>query len=284
MKRSSSRRLSTPKRLRGAASVDVDRDGTPGKRARSEPPRLSAAVESLIAELEGKPPAGHVKAFKISDAVRHIASADGGRLQCVISRCGAPPFYHRDQEGPTGDTFRSLARIIVGQQLAGAAVKAIWAKFLAALDGDVTPAAVLAQSFEMLRAAAGLSGAKCRAIFDLAAHYEKGSLSDSILLDPELSEADLSSKLLAVKGIGPWSAHMYQMFSLHLPDVFPTGDLGVRNGMAKAFGLRGSAKSGGLDEKKDMEKLLGAMEPYRPYRAVASWYMWRVCETPSFME
>ena len=145
-------------------------------------------------------------AFKISDAVRHVASADGGRLQHVIARCGAPDFYHHQQEHDKGDTFRSLSRIIVGQQLAGAAVKAIWAKFLDALAGDVTPAAVLAQKPEALRAAAGLSGAKCRAIFDLAAHYERGNLSNAILLNPQLSEAELSSKLLAVKGVGTAAA------------------------------------------------------------------------------
>ena len=77
---------------------------------------------------------------------------------------------------------------------------------------------------------------------------------------------------------------MYQMFELHLPDVFPSGDLGVRNGMQIAFGLRGSGKNGSLDEKKDLEKLLAAMEPYRPYRSLVAWYMWRLVETPSFME
>ena len=88
-----------------------------------------------------------------------------------------------------------------------------------------------------MRAGAGLSKAKARAIADLAAHYSRGDLSDAILLDPSLSTDDLSAKLLAVKGVGPWSANMYQMFSLHLPDVFPTGDLGVRNGIAAAFKL-----------------------------------------------
>ena len=74
------------------------------------------------------------------------------------------------------------------------------------------------------------------------------------------------------------------MFSLHRPDCFPTGDLGVRNGLARAFGVRGSGKNGALDEKKDKEKLLAAFEPYKPYRSIASWYMWRVVDTPSFMD
>ena len=64
---------------------------------------------------------------------------------------------------------------------------------------------------------------------------------------------------------------MYGMFGLQLPDLFPTGDLGVRNGIARAFALRGSGKNGALDEKKDALKLEAAFAPYRPYRSVASW-------------
>jgi len=243
-------------------------------------------VAKLLKELEARPLVG-VQQFKLSDAVRHIASADGGRLQALVAQCGAPDFYHDVATTEKRDTFQSLCRIIVGQQLAGAAVKAIWAKFIAALGDDVTaitPAAVLAEDLETMRKSAGLSNAKARAIADLAAHYSRGELSDAILLDPSLSAADLTAKLTAVKGVGPWSANMYQMFSLHLPDVFPTGDLGVRNGIAKVFKLKGAGKSGQLDEKKDKEKFEAAFAPYKPYRSLASWYMWRALETPSFME
>jgi 3-methyladenine DNA glycosylase/8-oxoguanine DNA glycosylase len=78
----------------------------------------------------------------------------------------------------------------------------------------------------------------------VCAHPIPGKLSDAILLDPALLAEELSTRLLAVKGIGPWSANMYQMFSLQIPDVFPVGDLGIRTGVAKAFGLKGSGKNG----------------------------------------
>ena len=270
-------RAATPKR----AATAVASVATP-KKARVV--ANNARVDALVAELKGKAPVGRVHVFELSEAVQHISEVNGGRLARLVAECGAPPFYHEPQEATT---FRSMCRIIVGQQLAGAAVRAIWAKFIAALGEDVsavTPEAVLAHDPQQLRADAGLSGAKVKAIVDLAEHYARGDLSDAMLLDHSLSASALQAKLTAVKGVGPWSSNMFQMFVLHLPDVFPTGDLGVRNGIAASFGLRGSGKNGALDEKKDYEKLEKAMEPYRPYRSVASWYMWRSLETPSFME
>jgi len=259
---------------------------TPNKRILNKKQTISleSDVEALLASLDDLPLAGRVKKFSLKEAVQHCATADGGRLERIVCRYGAPPFYFEknteDQDAAT-DTFRSLCRIIVGQQLAGGAVRAIWAKFTSVMDGRITPGDVLARNLGELQKASGLSGAKARAIADLSSHYSCGDLSDALLLDPRLSPADLSSKLLAVKGIGPWSANMYQIFSLHLPDVFPTGDLGVRNGVARTFDLRGSGRNGALNEKKDMDKLQTALEPYKPYRSVASWYMWQVLEKPS---
>jgi len=267
----------TPKR-----ACAVGATATPLKKVRLD--GSGSALQSLLLQLQGEPAVGRVEPFQLGDAVRHVAKADGGRLERLVVQAGAPPFYYEPHEG---STFRSLCRIIVGQQLAGSAVKAIWLKFIAALGGDVaavTPEHVLQQNLLELQAKVGLSGAKARTIADLAAHYVRGDLSDAVLLSPSLSGAARAAKLQAVKGIGPWSVNMFSMFVLQLPDTFPTGDLGVRNGIGKAFGLRGSGKGGALDEKKDAAKLQAAFAPYSPYRSVASWYMWRVCETPSFME
>jgi DNA-3-methyladenine glycosylase II len=267
-----------------------------------------------------------VGTFDLATALRHVAEADGGCLAPIVAEFGVPSYFDEQAEEAGADprmapvnTFHSLCRIVVGQQLAGAAVRSIWARFVQTLGGElsaITPELVLAQDLEEMRASAGLSGAKARAIVDLAQHYATGKLSDGALLDPTLSTDELAAKLLAVKGIGPWSANMYQLFSLHMPDVFPIGDLGVRNGMAIAFGLRGSGKNGAAsavpacsslaaekakpcrsspllhtgalasvvcagspDEKKDGPRLHAAMEPYRPYRSVVSWYMWKVVNT-----
>ena len=125
---------------------------------------------------------------------------------------------------------------------------------------------------------------QARAICALAEHFQQGKLSDRLLLDPAQTPEQVAALLTAVKGIGPWSANMFQMFSLQHPDVLPLGDLGVRKGAAKAFGLRGSGKAGVPDEKKDRDALLAAFEPYRPFRSLAAWYMWRVEDTPSFLD
>ena len=233
------------------------------------------------------PHVGRVQHFSLSEAVRHVATADGRRLERLVINCGAPTIYSNVEDTKDVDTFRELARIIVGQQLAGASAKSIWARFVKSFDDDaslVKPEAVLACDKESLRSSAGLSKAKVNSIFDLALHYERGDLSDRVLLDPSLSAAELHVKLTAVKGIGPWSAHMFQLFQLLQPDIFPTGDLGVRNGIAKAFGLRGAGKNGALDEKRDKEKLEAAMAPFAPYRSLVAWYMWRCVDTPSCLE
>ena len=280
-----SRSLSTPRPR--PTPVNTETPAAKKRRAQGADDVLDPRCEELIASLASMPPVGRAQRFRLSDAVRHIAVADGRRLEKVVINCGAPTLYSNVEDTEDVDTFRSLCRIVVGQQLAGAAAKTIWARFLTSLGGDaslITPEAVLASDMEALRSSAGLSNAKARSIFDLAAHYERGDLSDAVLLDPSLSAAELYAKLTAVKGIGPWSAHMYQMFGLLQPDIFPTGDLGVRNGIKEAFGLRGAGKNGALDEKRDKEKLEAAMAPFAPYRSLAAWYMWRCADTPSFLE
>jgi len=275
----------TPRAGKRAATPTAATPTPAAKSAKRSIASFDDRVEAIAKPIDGKM-VGRAQRWSLGAAVRHVASADGGRLAQVVGRCGAPDVYDGDEQR-SKTTFCALCRIVCGQQLAGSAVKAIWAKFVAALGDDasaVTPSAVLACDLETLRAQAGLSRAKANAISALATHYENGELSDAALCDPALSEAQLSAKLTAVSGIGPWSVNMFSMFFLQRPDVFPTGDLGVRNGVASAFCLRGSGKKGGLDEKKDRERLLAAFAPYEPFRSVASWYMWRVVETPSFLE
>ena len=140
------------------------------------------------------------------------------------------------------------------------------------------------ESLEELRAAVGLSKAKARALRDLSEFYVSGRLSDQLLMDPALSEDMAIEYLTAVKGIGPWSAHMFLMFHLHRQDLLPLGDLGVRNGIMKHFGVKGCGKNGSLDEKKDKEKMESLFAPFAPYRSMATWYMWRALESKPYDE
>jgi DNA-3-methyladenine glycosylase II len=196
-----------------------------------------------------------------SAALAHLAVADP-RLQPLIDRHGPPTI------APTSDPVHSLARAIVSQQLSGSAAATIFGRFLALYPRARFPraAAILATPDARLRAA-GLSGAKTAAIKDLARHVVERRLVTGQL--PAATDAEVAAMLLPVRGIGPWSVDMFLMFALARPDVLPVGDLGIRKGMQRHFKLRK------LPEADKMTKLA---EPWRPYRSVASWYMWRLME------
>jgi DNA-3-methyladenine glycosylase II len=195
-------------------------------------------------------------------AIRHLRTVDQ-KLAPVIDRHGAPTL------APTSDAVASLARAIVSQQLSGKAASTIWGRVLALYPRArfPKPAAILATPDDALRGA-GLSGAKVAALKDLARHVVERKLVPARL--PAASDDEVAAMLLPVRGIGRWSVDMFLMFALVRLDVLPVGDLGIRKGMQRHFGLRK------LPEAAKMMKLAA---PWRPYRSVASWYMWRLLET-----
>jgi DNA-3-methyladenine glycosylase II len=156
-------------------------------------------------------------------------------------------------------------RSIVGQQLSTKAARAIYERLLAHFDGRTpTPEQVLAADAETLRAAAGLSRAKVGFLRSLAEHVVEGSLELDRL--DELSDEDVSAELIAVKGLGQWTADMFLIFHLQRPDVLAVGDLGIRRAAQIAYGL---------DELPGPDELRRIGEPWRPYRSVACRYLWR---------
>jgi DNA-3-methyladenine glycosylase II len=165
-------------------------------------------------------------------------------------------------EGP----FYYLARSIIYQQLAGAAARTIHGRFVEALKRDVTPAKILRVRETTLRKA-GLSANKLSAIRDLAGKVRSGEVCVHDL--DEQSDEEVVRRLTLVRGIGPWTAHMYLMFRLHRPDVWPVGDLGVRAGFAKILGLQTAPTPKELDVMGDR---------YRPWRSAAAFYCWRALE------
>lgn len=192
-------------------------------------------------------------------AVRELSAIDP-RFARLVQQVGAPAI----QQQPS--TFEAIAQSIAYQQLAGAAAHAIWTRVRALFDDeDMDPAVVLRKRDTTYRKA-GLSGPKTRYIKDLARHVVDGSLVPGDL--PDLSNDDVIEALTQVKGIGPWSAQMHLMFSLKRSDVWPVLDLGVRKGWAKFSG----------DSEPDARTLDPLGEPYRPYRSILAWYMWRVLE------
>lgn len=181
----------------------------------------------------------------------------------LIARHGKPALSR------TRNSFQSLARAIVYQQLSGKAAGTIYGRFLDLFPTRrfPTPAALAAVPFERLRGA-GLSRAKAAYLLDLAAKFDDGTIRPRRF--SSMTNDELSASLTRIKGVGQWSVDMFLMFGLNRPDVLPVGDLGIRKGMQVHFGLRA------LPEPARMERLA---RPWRPYRTVASWYMWRVLES-----
>ena len=160
--------------------------------------------------------------------------------------------------------FKSLVREIVGQQLSGKAASTIFGRLENELGGEIAPEKILRKHDKTLRAC-GLSYAKVSYIKDLSKHVKENKLNLS-LLDKHTDEQVLK-ELVAVKGIGRWTAEMFLMFTLARPDVFPVDDLGIRKGMNKLL-------------KKDLTSLEmeGFALSWKPFRTVASWYLWRLLD------
>jgi len=193
-------------------------------------------------------------------AVAHLQAADPV-LARIIDAVG--PFTLEPRDG----SFRSLARAIFFQQLAGPAARAILNRVLAALATDdqrfFTPQQLLAASDEQLRAA-GLSRQKLGYLRDLSEKFASGELSEGEFTS--LDDEEVIHRTTSVKGIGRWTAEMFLIFSLGRPDVLPVDDLGVRRGFQIAYGLA---------ELPKPEQMRRIAEPWRPYRSVGTWYMWR---------
>ncbi len=169
----------------------------------------------------------------------------------------------------TLDPFAYLARAICYQQLAAAAAGTIHGRVVEALDGQVTPDRVLATAEDLLRGA-GLSRNKLAAIRDLAEKVRSGEVEVDGLEDQP--DEEVVRRLVRVRGIGEWTAHMYLMFKLRRPDVWPVGDLGVRAGFAKIHGM---------SEMPSHKELQPLGDPHRPWRSAAAFYCWRALETDS---
>ncbi|MFM7509704.1 MAG: DNA-3-methyladenine glycosylase family protein [Actinomycetota bacterium] len=177
---------------------------------------------------------------------------------------------HTDHGPPTigpgaapDDRFAATCRAVAYQQLAGRAASVIWSRVVQVVGEPFDPTAVLAAGPERLRSA-GLSGAKVATLLSLAEHTADGTVDWRRLA--RLDDGAVITELTQVRGIGPWTAQMFLMFELRRADVWPTGDLGVRNGYARAFGL------GAVPDAPELA-LLG--EPWAPYRSVVAWWCWR---------
>lgn len=193
-------------------------------------------------------------------AVDHLRKADP-TLARVIDSVG--PFAMEPRDG----SFRSLARAIFFQQLAGAAARAIMNRVLDVLSTDdkrfFTPEQFIAARVEQLRTA-GLSRQKLACLRDLSEKFASGQLNEGEFAS--LEDEEVINRASSVKGIGRWTAEMFLIFSLGRPDVLPVDDIGVQRGFRQTYGLTGPPTP------EEMQRIA---EPWQPYRSVGTWYMWR---------
>ena len=161
-----------------------------------------------------------------------------------------------------GDAFVTLARSIVGQQISVKAAQTVWDRFVV-LPKTLTPAHVLKLNVDDMRAA-GLSARKVEYLGDLALHFANDQVHESAWL--EMDDEAIISELVAIRGIGRWTAEMFLIFHMMRPDVLPLDDVGLINGISHCY------FSGDPVSRSDAREVSA---PWAPFRSVATWYIWR---------
>jgi DNA-3-methyladenine glycosylase II len=193
-------------------------------------------------------------------AISHLKRSDPV-LAAIIGRVGEYSIRFREPD------FETLVKSIVSQQLSGRVATVIFGRLLDAVGGKMTPASILKLRPSRMRSL-GLSGSKTAYIRDLARHTRDGTVVFEELA--ALPDEEVIARLTKVKGIGVWTAHMFLMFALRRHNVLPTGDLGIRNAIRKAYALEE------MPLPKDVETMAAK---WHPYCTVASWYLWRSLDT-----
>ena len=196
-------------------------------------------------------------------ALRHLNNVDQ-RMGKLIDKFGPPNF------NLINNYYESLVRSIVYQQLSGKAASIIYERFLDLFVFDIYPEPkdILAVSIETLRSS-GLSYQKANYIRDLSEKWQDGTVNLSDI--DSMTDEEISSELIKVKGIGQWTADMFLMFTLGRPDVFPFGDLGIQKGFMVLTNMNR------LPVQKEMER---KTKKWQPYRTVAAWYLWKLVDGP----
>ena len=189
------------------------------------------------------------------EACKHLAKKDRV-MKRLIPRFGDACLESR------GDAFTTLARSIVGQQISVKAAQSVWDRF-AKLPRKMAPASVLKLKVDDMRAA-GLSVRKIEYLVDLALHFDSGAVHVAKWKD--MSDEMIIEELVAIRGIGRWTAEMFLIFHLMRPNVLPLDDLGLINGISQNY------FSGDPVSRSDAREVAVA---WAPYCSVATWYIWR---------
>lgn len=193
------------------------------------------------------------------EACRHLAKRDRV-MKKLIPQFGEARLQNK------GDAFTTLARSITGQQISVKAAQSVWERFAALVGGPshkLAPAAVLAHEVPALRGA-GLSARKAEYLRDLAEHFEAGSVH--VRQWAQMDDEAIIEELVAIRGIGRWTAEMFLIFHLMRPNVLPLDDIGLLKGISVHY-------FSGEPVSRAEARELG--EAWAPFRSVATWYLWR---------
>jgi DNA-3-methyladenine glycosylase II len=202
----------------------------------------------------------------VSAKARKALAASDPTMAALIERLGpidiATRLQRRKEERPN-DAYGALLRAIIGQQLSTKAARTIYLRVLDLFGGGTpSPERLLEASEEDLRAC-GLSGRKTEYVRDLASHVLSGELELDRL--EELGDEEVIEEIVAVRGLGRWTAEMFLIFHLERPDVLSGGDLGIRKAIQIEYGL---------EEMPPPKRVVEIGEPWRPHRSLASLYLW----------
>ena len=208
--------------------------------------------------------------FDPEEALSHLRARDA-KLGALIDRAG--PFTLRLDPSPS--PFESLLESILYQQLHGKAAAAIHRRVREYFHGDPAPQALIDTPGEILRAA-GVSGSKIKALKDLAAKSLDGTVPTHAAIK-KMSDADIVERLTEVRGIGPWTVEMLLIFRMGRPDVLPVTDYGVRKGYALTFMKPPKTRAIAAEDLPKPDVVTRRGERWKPFRSVASWYLWRAC-------
>jgi DNA-3-methyladenine glycosylase II len=204
-------------------------------------------------------PADTVTPAYWDEACRHLGKRDRVMKKLI-------PAFGEARLQSRGDAFTTLARSIVGQQISVKAAQSVWNKLVAAVGepaGRLQPAAVLASENSTLRAA-GLSARKAEYLGDLARHFAEGAVH--VPQWQAMDDEAIIEELVAIRGIGRWTAEMFLIFHLMRPNVMPLDDLGLIKGISLSY-------FSGEPVSRAEAREVG--EAWAPYRSVATWYIWR---------
>lgn len=195
----------------------------------------------------------------LKDAAKHLANRDA-QLAPIIATAGLPTIR------PHTNYYQELVESIISQQLSVKAAATILKRFIALFPGDEfpTPEDILSKDIEELRAV-GLSRQKGTYIQDLALKVTDGTVRFDHL--DSLSNEEIISELTQIKGVGVWTVHMFLMFCMGRLDVLPVGDLGIKNGIQKLYGLD-------VPPTPDDISRIARENNWHPYETAASWYIW----------